>query len=242
MSTSSTRSHRRLPLILLGVWLASAIALGIAPLYRSDWALENALGVAAVLGLVLSARRFPLSKLSYTSIFVLLMLHTLGAHYTYSEVPYDAWFRAATGRGLNELFGFQRNHYDRLVHFTYGLLIAYPIREVFVRIADVRGFWGYVLPLDVIMSTSMLYELLEWAAAEIVGGDLGQAYLGTQGDEWDAHKDMALATLGAILALSITAVIHRRLNRDFHREWAESLRVKRKQPLGEVEAARLKSN
>lgn len=241
MSTSSKRSTRRLPLILLGVWLACAIALGIAPLYRSDWALENALGVAAVLGLVFSARRFPLSKISYSSIFVLLMLHTLGAHYTYSEVPYDDWFRAVTGHGLNELFGFERNHFDRLVHFTYGLLIAYPIRELFVRIAAARGFWGYALPLDVIMSTSMLYELLEWAAAEVVGGDLGQAYLGTQGDEWDAHKDMALATLGAIIALSITALIHRRLNRDFHREWAESLRVKRKEPLGEVEAARLKA-
>jgi putative membrane protein len=89
------------------------------------------------------------------------------------------------------------------------------------------------------MSTSMDYELVEWAAAEVFGGDLGMAYLGTQGDVWDAHKDMLLASLGGALALSITAAIHRRLQRDFQREWAESLRIKRKQPLGEVEVARL---
>ncbi len=87
-----------------------------------------------------------------------------------------------------------RNHFDRLVHFGYGLLLAYPIREMFLRIGNVRGFWGYFLPLDLTMSTSMLYELIEWGAAEFFGGELGAAYLGTQGDVWDAHKDMALAS------------------------------------------------
>ena len=94
-----------------------------------------------------------------------------------------------------------RNHFDRLVHFLYGLLLAYPIREMFLRIGNVRGFWGYFLPLDLTMSTSMLYELIEWAAAELIGGDLGAAYLGTQGDVWDAHKDMALASMGALIAM-----------------------------------------
>jgi putative membrane protein len=106
-------------------------------------------------------------------------------------------------------------------------------------VANVRGFWGYFLPLDLTMSTSMIYELLEWAAAAVFGGNLGQTYLGTQGDEWDAHKDMALASLGALLAMSITAAINWRLQRDFAREWGESLRVKRKAPLGEDEIARL---
>jgi putative membrane protein len=104
---------------------------------------------------------------------------------------------------------------------------------VFLRIANVRGFWGYFLPLDLTMSTSMLYELIEWLAAEVVGGDLGQAYLGTQGDIWDAHKDMALASLGALVSMLITAAINRRMQRDFANEWAESIRVKRKKPLGE---------
>jgi putative membrane protein len=113
------------------------------------------------------------------------------------------------------------------------LLLAYPAREVFLRVADVRGFWGYFLPLEVVMATSMLYELIEWGAASAFGGELGAAYLGTQGDPWDAHKDMALATLGAIVAMLITAAINRRYQRDFAREWAESLRVKHPEPLGE---------
>jgi putative membrane protein len=109
------------------------------------------------------------------------------------------------------------------------------VREVFLRVANVRGFWGYFLPLDLAMSTSMVFELLEWAAAEMFGGDLGQSYLGTQGDIWDAQKDMALASLGALIAMGVTAAINARLQRDFAREWAESWRVKNKKPLGENE-------
>lgn len=228
------------PLALLGVFMVVAVLLGIAPHSRSDWALENALAVVGVVVLVATYRRFRLSKLSYTTIFVFLLLHEVGAHYTYSEVPYDAWFASLTGRGLNELLGFERNHFDRLVHFAYGLLLAYPMRELFVRIADVEGFWGYFLPLDLTMSSSMLYELIEWGAASVAGGELGQAYLGTQGDVWDAHKDMLLAALGAALTLSITALAHRWLDRDFQREWANSLRVRKKQPLGEEELAKLR--
>ena len=239
MAPPNARS-RTLPLTLLAILALLGIALGIAPHYRSDWLLENLLAVAGVLALVLSWRAFPLSNVSYALLFVFLVLHEVGAHYTYSEVPYDAWFASLTGRGLNELLGFERNHYDRLVHFSYGLLLAYPVRELFVRVADARGFWGYALPLDVVMSTSMLYELFEWAAAEVFGGDLGAAYLGTQGDQWDAQKDMALASTGAVLSLTIAALVHRSLDRDFHREWAASLRVKHPEPLGEVAVERLR--
>jgi putative membrane protein len=239
---AANRRSARFPLILLAVLVVLGIALGIAPHYRSDWLLENALAAAAVLVLVLTWRSFPLSKLSYGLLFVFLVMHEVGAHYTYSEVPYDAWFARLTGRGLNELLGLERNHYDRLVHFSYGLLLAYPMRELFVRVADSRGFWGYALPLDVVMSTSMLYELIEWGAAELFGGDLGAAYLGTQGDPWDAQKDMLLAACGAALALAITAAIHRRLDRDFQREWAASLKVKHPEPLGEFAAARLRGS
>lgn len=232
---------KRYPLILLVVLTLLAAGLAIAPHNRQDWALENALALAAVVLFVLTWRAFRFSNLSYTLIFVLLALHEVGAHYTYSEVPYDEWIQGLTGWSLDAAFGFERNHYDRFVHFVYGLLIAYPIREFVVRVANVKGFWGYFFPLDVIASTSMLYELIEWGAAVAFGGELGQAYLGTQGDEFDAQKDMGLATLGAILALTITAIIHRSLKRDFHREWAESLRVKRKLPLGEVEVGRLRA-
>ena len=222
-------------LLTLGILFGTLwIALAIAPWHRADWVLENVLVVIFAALLMFTYRAFPLSLISYTLIFVFLCLHTIGAHYTYAEVPYDSWFEHLFGTSLNASLGWERNHFDRAVHFSYGLLLAYPIREVFLRMAGVRGFWGYFLPLDLTMSTSMLYELIEWGAAEMFGGELGVAYLGTQGDIWDAHKDMALASLGALICMLLTATINRRLNRDFAREWVDSLRVKESQPLGEV--------
>jgi putative membrane protein len=226
-------THRRYAsalLALLAIWWT---ALAIAPLDRHAWLLENALLVVAVVVLVSTYRWFPLSRISYTLIFLFLCLHALGAHYTYADVPYDRWWASLTGVTFNELVGWERNNFDRVVHFSYGLLLAYPIRELFLRIAGVRGFWGYFLPLDLTMSTSMLFELIEWFAAEVFGGDLGVAYLGTQGDVWDAHKDMALASLGALIAMSATAFLNSRARRDFADEWNESLRVKSAVPLGE---------
>ena len=232
------RRSARYPATLLSLFLLVAVALGVAPLHRGDWLLENALAVGAVAVLVLTWRRLPLSNASYTMLFVFLVLHEVGAHYTYSEVPYDDWFRAVLGTSPNDLFGVERNHYDRVVHFMYGLLVAYPMREVFVRVADARGFWGYMLPLDLVMSTSMAYELIEWGAAMAFGSELGQAYLGTQGDVWDAHKDMALASLGALCAMAVTLAINRGLGRDVAAEWAASFRVVHPEPLGEEAIAR----
>jgi putative membrane protein len=238
VATSSWLSQERYPKVLFALLVALSVGLAINPHDRADWLLENALLFVGVGVLVATRKALPLSRISYTLIFLFLCLHAIGAHYTYSLVPYDAWFEALTGRTLSSLTGWQRNHFDRLVHLCYGLLLAYPVREVFLRVADVRGFWGYYLPLDVVMATSLLYELIEWGAASAFGGDLGVAYLGTQGDPWDAQKDMALATLGAVVAILITALINWRSQRDFAREWAESLRVKRKRPLGEDELAR----
>ena len=231
--------HRRYLSILAVLFGVLWIALAIQPRDRHAWLLENALAIAAVVLLAVFHRRLLFSRVSYTLIFVFMCLHQVGAHYTYSEVPYDVWCQSLTGRTFNSLVGWQRNNFDRVVHFAYGLLLAYPIREIFMRVVNVRGFWGYFLPLDLTMSTSMLFELLEWAAAEVFGGDLGQAYLGTQGDEWDAHKDMALASLGAVIAMGITAALNWRFQRDFAQEWIESLRVKHKAPLGEDEIARM---
>src|SRR6187431_2826649 len=210
-------------LVLLGLYAVWWVLMAIKPVDRSDWLLENVL-VFAAMGLLLGTyKAFPLSRVSYTCIFIFLVFHTLGSHYTYAKVPYQEWLPFLAGG---------RNQFDRMVHFLYGLLLAYPIREMFLRIGNVRGFWGYFLPLDLTMSTSMLYELIEWGAAEYFGGDLGAAYLGTQGDIWDAHKDMALASLGALIAMTVIYVINRQMQRDFANEWAESIRVKRKKPLG----------
>jgi putative membrane protein len=217
------------------------VALAIEPHDRSDWLLENVLLVAGAAVLVGTRRRLRLSGLSYTLILVFLCLHIIGAHYTYAEVPYDAAFRQLTGHSFNEMLGWERNNYDRVVHFTYGLLLVYPIRELFLRVANVRGFWGYFLPLDLTMSTSMVYELIEWVAAVWFGGDLGAAFLGSQGDEWDAHKDMALASLGALITMAATAIVNAIYQRDFAREWVESMRVKSVEPLGEVALARMRT-
>ncbi len=222
--------HRRF-VIGLGVLLGiEFVALGIAPYDRKDWLLENVLVVVLVGAMVASYRKLTLSRTAYALIFLFLALHLIGAHYTYSQVPYDRWFEALSGRSLNSLLGWERNNFDRVVHFAYGLLLVYPIREVFQRVIRLRGFWSYFFPVDIAMSTSMLYELVEWAAASFFGGELGQAYLGTQGDVWDAHKDMALASLGALIAMGITAAIHLRCQRDFADEWNESLRVKQSRP------------
>ncbi|MFO1435758.1 MAG: DUF2238 domain-containing protein [Gammaproteobacteria bacterium] len=232
-------SHRRYRTILAVAFLILWVALAIHPYYRKDWLLENVLVFVFVPLLVFSQRHFPLSRISYTLIFIFLCLHIVGAHYTYSEVPYNRWFTIITGHSLNSVFGWQRNNFDRVVHFSYGLLLAYPIREMFLRVVAVRGFWGYFLPLDLTMSTSMLFELFEWAAAVVFGGDLGIAYLGTQGDEWDAHKDMALASLGALIAMLLTAGLNMKLQRDFAREWVESLQVKDRRPAGEDAVSRM---
>ena len=234
---NSPSADRTYPRVLFAFLVAITIALGISPHDRADWLLENALLFAGVGILVATHRSFPLSKISYTLIFAFMCLHAVGAHYTYSLVPYREWFEALGGAPAAPDTG-NRTHYDRFVHLFYGLLLAYPVREVFVRVADAKGFWSYYLPLDVVMATSMLYELIEWGAAEFFGGDLGVAYLGTQGDPWDAQKDMALAALGGIVAVLVIAAINRHYQQDFARIWAESLRVKHPDPLAEISLAR----
>lgn len=200
--------------VAAALYVALWAALGIAPADRITWLLENTLVAGLVLVLWAVRRTFRFSDVSLYLILAFLTLHAVGAHYMYSEVPYDAWWRTLTGYSLNETLGWQRNHFDRLVHFCYGLLLVYPIREFFLRVVEVRGFWGYFLPLEVTLSTSALYELIEWGAAEVFGADLGMHYLGTQGDVWDAHKDMAMAALGALIAVLVIAAINRRLKQD----------------------------
>ena len=226
-------------MLLLAAFAVIWVLLAVQPLHRSDWLLENVLIFLAVPVLVLLHPNLPLSKISYSLIFVFLCLHEVGAHYTYAEVPYDRWVESISGRGLNQRIGWERNHYDRLIHLFYGLLITYPVREIVLRVSQARGFWTYLLPLLMVISTSTIYELLEWFAAIVFGGDLGFAFIAVQGDEWDTQKDMLLAAAGSTLATVLIAGVNSMLDRDFAREWAESLTVKRPEPLGEVELARL---
>lgn len=209
-------SHRSFFITLSLLFLVEFVVLSISPHNREDWALENVLVVVFVLFIAWTYKRMPLSRLSYGLIFLFLVLHEIGAHYTYSLVPYDALFVSAFNFSLNELMGWNRNHYDRLGHLLYGLLLAYPVRELYCRAIDLPGFWSYFFPLNLIMGASMTYELIEWGAAEVFGGELGIAYLGTQGDVWDAHRDMALASLGALIAMGITMFVHKRMKKPRH--------------------------
>lgn len=199
--------------LLAGIFAVIWVLLAIDPLYRHDWMLENLLVVAFALAFLWWRKSLELSKISATLIFVFLCVHEVGSHYTYSEVPYDKWAEALIGVTVTELFGFSRNHFDRLEHFFYGLLLSYPMREAYIRAQMLKGRLTYTIPITITLAFSAIYEIIEWTAAEMVGGELGTAYLGTQGDVWDAQKDMALAGFGSILAMALTFLVHRRRDR-----------------------------
>ena len=185
--------------LLLAIFAAIWVWAAIEPRYPQDWLLENYLVFVFVPLILLGVRRYRLSSLSCTLVTAFMLLHVVGSHYTYSEVPF--------GFTLQNWFGSERNMYDRLVHFSFGLLLAYPFREVIMRATKASGGWTYVLPLQGVMSFSFTYEIIEWRVAEWVDPSAGLAFLGAQGDLWDAQKDMALAVIGAVITLSILALI-----------------------------------
>ncbi len=182
--------------VVFWVWLA------IDPVDRHDWLLENLLTVGFVTVLVLTHRRFAFSLTSYCLIILFLTFHTIGAHYTYAEVPVGYW--------LQQTLDLSRNPFDRIAHFAYGVLLVYPIRELLVRLAGVKGLWSYYLPASGILAQSGFFEVIEAFVAMIVSPELGSMYLGTQGDEWDAQKDMAAAFVGSLLTMACAFAISRR--------------------------------
>jgi putative membrane protein len=217
------RYHKILLAVFAAVWIWAAIQ----PKYPDDWLLENVLVILAVPFFVLTGYYFKLSNLSYTLITVFMVLHLIGSHYTYAEVPF--------GHTLQHWLGAGRNMFDRMVHFSFGFLLAYPVREIFLRLAHVKGFWGYYLPLDVTLSLSAVYELIEWGTAEVVSPGAGLAFLGSQGDVWDAQKDMLAAGIGALGSMLVIAALNWRYNPNFAREMRQSFVIERgDRPLGEV--------
>ena len=180
-----------------------------APPYAEYMLMQHAPTMAAALLLVYLSKRFAISRLSFTSIIAFLCLHTLGARYLYSYVPYDAWSEALFGVNLTRLFGFERNHYDRVVHFSFGLLMAVPIQEFERRHLKLSFALSSVLAVECILATSAGYELIEWLVAVIFTPEWADTFLGQQGDPFDAQKDTALATAGAILSVGTAAIAHR---------------------------------
>jgi putative membrane protein len=202
-------------LLLLAIFTAVWGWSAWQPVHPEDWLLENYLVFFWVPILLITARVFRLSDISYGLITLFMCLHVIGSHYTYSETPF--------GETLQLWLGAERNMYDRLVHFAFGLLLAYPVREVLVRIARLRGFWGYFFPVDVTFAISAIYEIIEWVAADLVAPEVGIAFLGTQGDIWDAQKDMLVAGVGAIIAMLIVFLLNLWLNPKVGEEIRESV-------------------
>lgn len=180
------------------IWIISSID----PLDRFDWFLENLLVFALVAFLAAIDRRYRLSGPSYVLLLLFLSMHAMGSHYTYSETPVGYW--------IQDLFGFTRNHYDRIVHFSFGLLVSTPIRDLIMRMAHVSPRAAYVFTFAGVMTFSAVYEIIEWVTAEIVSPRAALAYLGTQGDVFDAQKDSALMGTGAVLGILIAIALTRR--------------------------------
>lgn len=190
-----SRYHALLLAIFVAVWVWAAIE----PRYPHDWLLENYLVFVFVPIILLAARYARLSNLSCTLITAFMLMHVVGSHYTYADVPF--------GFTLQHWFGAERNMYDRLVHFSFGLLLVYPFRELVLRVTQARAGWAYLFSLAGVMAYSATHEVIEWLVAERVDPAAVLAFLGAQGDVWDAQKDMAAAIVGALITLLIVAAV-----------------------------------
>ncbi|HWZ32233.1 MAG TPA: DUF2238 domain-containing protein [Bryobacteraceae bacterium] len=191
-------------------WLCAGffIVLALAayhPDTEFDLALENGLILGFLIPvLIYSYRRFAFSDLSYLLIFAFLCLHEWGAHYKYSDVPLGEW--------MKPWLHTKRNHYDRIAHFSFGFLLAYPMREIAMRALKVRGRWLYYLPVECTLALSAIYEILEALAANILTPERGEEFVGMQGDMWDSQEDMFMAGLGSVVGVLIIAMVVKRRN------------------------------
>jgi putative membrane protein len=161
----------------------------------------------AIAILLTSTKYFPLTNTSLVFLILFLTLHVLGTRYVYSFVPYDQWATQLLGIDVTTGVPPSRNHYDRLVHFSFGLLIAPVAREAQCRIWQVKPAWSYFTAVEFVLASSMVFELAEWLGAVTLAPDFADSYLGQQGDVWDAHKDMGLAAMGAVLSMFVAAMV-----------------------------------
>jgi len=187
----SKKFQQMLLVIYVIIWAVFAIS----PIYRPQWWLENYLVFAFFLLIILFYKKYQLSDLSYLLITIFLLLHVVGSHYGYSSVPF--------GFALRDAFNLVRNPYDRIVHFLFGFLFAYPIYELLKRYSSQKGKWLYILPINFIISLSAIYEILEAAVAWTYPPEQYDPFVGLQGDIWDGYKDMLLVSTGGMISTSI---------------------------------------
>lgn len=191
---------------LLAGYLVFWGAMGLAPLDPQNWVLSSILPLTFVGALVFGRRSMPLSVASYVLIAGFLALHTVGAHYTYAQVPVGHW--------LQGLLGLERNHFDRLTHFAFGLLLTYPLLEFFDRLTGARRPLLLYLTFMTQLGLAGAWEIIEAAVAQLARPDLGAAFLGAQGDPWDAQHDMLAALCGTVIALLLTVAWERTVARE----------------------------
>ncbi|SCW78658.1 putative membrane protein [Paenibacillus tianmuensis] len=184
--------------LLLAVFVVFWIVMAISPTDRIQWLMENVLVVAAFFTLLFTYKAFRFSNLSYLLIFLFLCVHVFAAHYTYQNTPVDQWLKAS--------FHLQRSYLDRVVHFLFGLCLAYCLRELLIRAAGLRNFWSYGILVMSMLGFSALFEIVEMGAAS-VAGQAGADYLGLQGDVFDTQKDMLMGLVGAIISMGTLAII-----------------------------------
>ena len=180
---------------LLVWYLGFFVFMGLAPVDPQSWAFANILPLLFVGVLTITHRRWPFSIASYVLLTVFLTLHTIGSHYTYAQVPFGLW--------LEEFFELPRNHFDRIVHFCFGLLFALPLHELFSRISGMAAWLRSGIVLITLVGLGGVWEILESWVTRIAHPELGLAYLGAQGDIWDPQKDMAATLYGALASLVI---------------------------------------
>ncbi|OEC89700.1 DUF2238 domain-containing protein [Acinetobacter sp. YK3] len=189
------KHYLALALIVLVVAIAS-----IHPLEFESYLLHQAGTVFMLIALLIAFKKIGLNYLSFCLYLAFLFIHIIGAHYLYSYVPYNQWILYFFNFDLNQSMGWSRNMYDRLVHFAYGLLLYPFIYRCFqVWLPNTKPFSLFLLVIQFVMASSVFYELLEWGLSIGLSPEDAENYNGQQGDMWDAHKDMFLATIGAIL-------------------------------------------
>ena len=187
-------------LTLMVIYLIGFGLLAINPHDRADWALENIFPISQLIAVVISYRYFKFTRLSYYMIFVYLFVQSWGGHFTYAEAAPFNWIR--------DHFHLSRNHYDRLAHFMLGFLLGIPIREILMAVIQTSRRWMAFLTASIVLAIGAFYEFIEWWVAVLVTPNLGNAFLGTQGDVWDTQWDMFLALVGAVCTLALFQGLH----------------------------------
>ena len=185
------KNDKKFPLLLLTILFIETLWSFCHPYDLQVWWTEFLTAFFLIVPLVCTYKKFRFSNLAYFLIFLFCFLQIIGAHYTFERVPFDM---------VTQFFGFTRNHYDRVAHFTIGLS-GFLVSEFLWRKKIITSFkWAAFFGIIFIMAAANFWELVEWTYAEIDGGSAGLAFLGSQGDIWDAQKDMLMDTLGAIVA------------------------------------------